>query len=283
MVFLAAAEILTIFTGIILLIWRLQFIFPEFGFILLGILVLTLLVHRDGWRNLGFGSHGFVSGMKALFAPTMILSMGFVLGSSGAIFAAFHIPNPVLMPLTFFGGVILTRVFIRHRNLVLRLINSFTIVASAMAPDSRSDEGAMLIHCDRGATTKTGPFRRNPSGRWGLRAISSSRFVGDERASPSSSLLDLASQAPSAMVKLFMKRNTSAARAGAGGNWNPDFNNDSTMLASWTACRTWLLPIIYSRSLADEGRLPASPFPARCYSCCLKLRPSDTRQFAQSA
>src|SRR5437773_7031108 len=55
MVFLAAAEILTIFTGIILLIWRLQFIFPEFGFILLGILVLTLLVHRDGWRNLGFG------------------------------------------------------------------------------------------------------------------------------------------------------------------------------------------------------------------------------------
>src|SRR5216117_3857346 len=80
--------------------------------------------------------------------------------------------------------------------LVLRLINSFTIVASAMAPDSRSDEGAMLIHCDRGATTKTGPFRRNPSGRWGLRAISSSRFVGDERASPSSSLLDLASQSP---------------------------------------------------------------------------------------
>src|SRR5437870_11969398 len=89
------------------------------------------------------------------------------------------------MPLTFFGGVILTRVFIRHRNLVLRLINSFTIVASAMAPDSRSDEGAMLIHCDRGATTKTEPFRRNPSGRWGMRETSTSRLVGDERASPS--------------------------------------------------------------------------------------------------
>src|SRR2546422_11293640 len=88
MVFLAAAEILTIFTGILLLIWRLQFIFPEFGFILLGILVLTLLVHRDGWRNLGFGSHGFVSGMKALFAPTMILSMGFILG--GIAFGAFR-------------------------------------------------------------------------------------------------------------------------------------------------------------------------------------------------
>jgi hypothetical protein len=37
---------------------------------------------------------------------------------SGAIFAAFHIPNPVLMPLTFAGGVILSRVFIENRNLV---------------------------------------------------------------------------------------------------------------------------------------------------------------------
>src|SRR5439155_13817632 len=85
-------------------------------------------------------------------------------------------------------------------ELVSRLLNSYTIVASATAPDSRSDEGAMLFHCDGGATTKTGPFRRNPKGRWGLRAISSSRFVGDERASASSSLLDLPSQAPSAMV-----------------------------------------------------------------------------------
>ena len=66
------------------------------------------------------------------------------------------------------------------QTLVLRFINSFTIFASATAPDSRSDEGGMLIHCNRGATTKTEPFRRNPEGRWGLRAISSSRFVGDE-------------------------------------------------------------------------------------------------------
>ena len=58
-----------------------------------------------------------------------------------------------------------------------RVRNIVAIVASATAPDSRSDEGAMLIHCDRGATTKTGPFRRNPKGRWGLRAISSSLVV----------------------------------------------------------------------------------------------------------
>ena len=37
---------------------------------------------------------------------------------SAAIFATFHIPNPVLMPLTFAGGIILSRVFIQNRNLV---------------------------------------------------------------------------------------------------------------------------------------------------------------------
>src|SRR5213594_3885570 len=250
MMLLAGTEIVIVFAGIVLFIWRLQFVFPDFALLLLAFLVLTFFVHRDGFKKLGFGSHGLLSATKSLIVPTAIISIILVLAGaaignlggwtpdwrevsgfsryfawclfqqfglqsfftnrlfdtlrdskrtawvSGMIFAAFHIPNPVLMPLTFAGAVILTRVFIRHRNLVLRLINSFTIVASAMAPDSRSDEGAMLIHCDRGATTKTGPFRRNPSGRWGLRAISSSRFVGDERASPSSSLLDLASQSP---------------------------------------------------------------------------------------
>src|SRR5206468_6074775 len=80
--------------------------------------------------------------------------------------------------------------------LVSCFINSCTIVASATAPDCRSDEEAMLFHCDRGATRKTGPFRRNPKGRWGLRAISSSRFVGDERASACSSLLDSSPRKP---------------------------------------------------------------------------------------
>src|SRR5438094_10613840 len=111
--------------------------------------------------------------MKARFVPTMILSMGFVLGgmafgafrghsilnwtmlsgfsryfawclfqqfglqsfftnriiqvlknskrtawTSGAIFAAFHISNTVLMPLTLFRGLIFTRVLRRHRHLL---------------------------------------------------------------------------------------------------------------------------------------------------------------------
>jgi hypothetical protein len=37
---------------------------------------------------------------------------------AGAIFATFHIPNPPLMPLTFVGGVILSKVFIEDRNLI---------------------------------------------------------------------------------------------------------------------------------------------------------------------
>jgi CAAX prenyl protease-like protein len=37
---------------------------------------------------------------------------------SATVFAIFHIPNPVLMPVTLFGGYILTRVFIAHRNLI---------------------------------------------------------------------------------------------------------------------------------------------------------------------
>jgi len=37
---------------------------------------------------------------------------------SAAVFASFHIPNPVLIPVTFFGGYVLSRVFISHRNLI---------------------------------------------------------------------------------------------------------------------------------------------------------------------
>ena len=37
---------------------------------------------------------------------------------NGALFAAVHIPNPVLVPVTFFGGYVLTRVFYSTRNLV---------------------------------------------------------------------------------------------------------------------------------------------------------------------
>jgi hypothetical protein len=37
---------------------------------------------------------------------------------SAAIFAAFHLPNPVLMPVTLFGGYLFTRLFLRYRNIL---------------------------------------------------------------------------------------------------------------------------------------------------------------------
>jgi hypothetical protein len=39
---------------------------------------------------------------------------------------------------------------------------------------------AMLFHRRGAASTEMSPRRRNPEGRWGLRAISSSRIVADE-------------------------------------------------------------------------------------------------------
>jgi membrane protease YdiL (CAAX protease family) len=49
--------------------------------------------------------------------------------AAGAIFAMFHIPNPLLMPLTFAGGVILSKVFIENRNL-MPLALSHAIIGS---------------------------------------------------------------------------------------------------------------------------------------------------------
>jgi len=57
-----------------------------------------------------------------------------------------------------------------------------------------------------------GPSRPNPSGGWGLRAISLSLVVADVPDIASSSLLDLASQAPSANVMVFMGRDTKTRR-----------------------------------------------------------------------
>jgi membrane protease YdiL (CAAX protease family) len=168
----AAAEVLIVFTGILVFIWRLQFVFPDFAWFLLAFIILTFFIHRDSLRDLGLGSHGLVPGMKAILAPTLIISLVLVLTGvmagtftagishwrqlsglgryfawclfqefglqsfftnrilqvlkdpkktawvSATIFAAFHIPNPVLIPVTFAGGVILARIFMKYRNLV---------------------------------------------------------------------------------------------------------------------------------------------------------------------
>jgi membrane protease YdiL (CAAX protease family) len=172
MMFLAGAEIVIVFAGILLFIWRLQFVFPDFAWYLLAFIILSFVLHRDGFQKLGFGTRAFRSATRLLIVPTVIISIlliliGIVTGSlrnwapdwdepsgfaryfawclfqqfglqsfftnrlfdvlkntnrtawiSGLIFAALHIPNPVLMPVTFAGALILARVFVEHRNLV---------------------------------------------------------------------------------------------------------------------------------------------------------------------
>ena len=60
----------------------------------------------------------------------------------------------------------------------------------------------------RRSNKKMGPSRPNPSGGWGLRAISLSLVVVDVPASTPPHLRDLASQALSANVTVFMKGST---------------------------------------------------------------------------
>jgi CAAX prenyl protease-like protein len=51
---------------------------------------------------------------------------------NGLIFAAVHIPNPVLVPVTFLGGYLLTRIFFSTRNIV-PLALAQAIVGSLLA------------------------------------------------------------------------------------------------------------------------------------------------------
>ena len=166
----AAAEVLFVFAGVVMYIWRLQFTFPDFAVVLLVFIVATFFLHRDRLQALGLGSHGLLAGTRLVAIPTLmigavlaiaaavrgttplftsdrLLGLGkyfawcllqeFVLQSffanrvilvlkdarraawmNGVIFAAVHIPNPVLVPVTFMGGYLLTRIFFATRNLV---------------------------------------------------------------------------------------------------------------------------------------------------------------------
>ena len=74
MVAMAAGEVVFVFAGIVLFIWRLQYTFPDFAVILLGFLILTFFIHRDRLVDLGVGSQGFVTGMKAVAIPALIIA-----------------------------------------------------------------------------------------------------------------------------------------------------------------------------------------------------------------
>jgi hypothetical protein len=180
---IAAVEVIVVYCSIVLFIWRLQFTLPGSAWFILGFLVFTFVLHRDSFRELGLGSHGFMQTIEAVTLPTAIIALVLVLigiatgginaGTpaaqslggfgrylawalfqefglqsfftnrlfevvkdakraawlSGIIFAAFHIPNPVLVPLTLIGGVIFSRLFITNRN-ILSLALSHAVIGS---------------------------------------------------------------------------------------------------------------------------------------------------------
>jgi hypothetical protein len=177
----AVVEVLGVFAGVVAFIWKLQFTFPDFAMLLLAFIIATFVLHRDKFKDLGFGSLGMVEGMRILAVPTVIavallvitaipthfaqmgrlaglakyfawaLLQQFALQSffgnrlllimrhpnraawvNGAVFAAVHIPNPVLVPVTFLGGYFLTRVFYSTRNLV-PLAVSHAIIGSLLS------------------------------------------------------------------------------------------------------------------------------------------------------
>ncbi|HEY2382130.1 MAG TPA: CPBP family glutamic-type intramembrane protease [Terriglobia bacterium] len=72
---------------------------------------------------------------------------------NGVLFAAVHMPNPVLVPVTFLGGYILTRVFFATRNLV-PLALSQAIIGSLLSV-------ALPVAWHHGLRVGPGFYRRN--------------------------------------------------------------------------------------------------------------------------
>ncbi len=168
---LTALEVVAVYAGILLYIWRWQFNQSWLWMPMLAFVVLTHRVHHDSLTSLGLGPGelranaqiilplaaavlapvtiwGLWSGRLRLFVPThhaleyfavyfiwccfqQYLAQSYIhnrlmsISSNshftsvlvGLMFGAAHIPNPVLMAVTFVGGVVLSEVFARHRSL----------------------------------------------------------------------------------------------------------------------------------------------------------------------
>ncbi|HLH30295.1 MAG TPA: hypothetical protein VKY31_03775, partial [Terriglobia bacterium] len=71
----AAGEVIFVFVGVMAYIWRLQYSFPDFAVILLAFIIVSFLLHRDGLKDLGLGSQGFVAGLRVLALPTALIAL----------------------------------------------------------------------------------------------------------------------------------------------------------------------------------------------------------------
>lgn len=88
-----------------------------------------LFARYFGWcvfQQVGMQSF-FTNRLLAVFARPRCAAL-----TSGVIFAAFHLPNPVLVPVTFVGGALLAWLFARRRN-VLPLALAQALVSTLVA------------------------------------------------------------------------------------------------------------------------------------------------------
>jgi hypothetical protein len=186
-----ALEVLFVYAGILLYIWRWQFTYPHAWMALLAFVLASHFVHRDSVEQLGLTLRGLRSSAQtilplavALFVPgvmygfasgkllptapgtrTLVSFAGYGLWSLfqqyltqsyfhnrllrlvqdrhvssllvALMFGGAHIPNPILMIATTFGGFILAEVFARSRNIyplaLAHTVGGFLIAALSPA------------------------------------------------------------------------------------------------------------------------------------------------------
>ncbi|MBZ5543598.1 MAG: hypothetical protein LAO07_07950 [Acidobacteriia bacterium] len=186
-----ALEVLFVYAGILLYIWRWQFTYPRAWMVLLALVLASHIAHRDTLRDLGLtlrglrasalsilplaatifvavAIYGLASGKLVPVAPgikTLASFAGYGLWSLfqqyvaqsyfhnrlirlvgnrhlssllvALMFGGAHIPNPILMVATTFGGFILAEVFARHRNIyplaLAHTVGGFLIAALSPA------------------------------------------------------------------------------------------------------------------------------------------------------
>jgi hypothetical protein len=184
-------EILLVYAGILLYIWRGQFTYPRAWMVLLACVLASHVLHGDSLQDLGLTLenlrasaqsilplalalflpitiYGFASGKLLLAVPnmrTLISFAGYGLWSLfqqyvtqsyfhnrlmplldnrhvsslmvALMFGGAHIPNPILMIATTFGGFILAEVFACHRNIyplaLAHAVGGFLIAALSPA------------------------------------------------------------------------------------------------------------------------------------------------------
>ena len=75
---------------------------------------------------------------------------------NGLLFALAHLPNPVLMTATFVGGVVFTRTFLRHRNL-LPIVAAHAVIGLLLSLAASPISGVMSVGPGYGARVGNPP------------------------------------------------------------------------------------------------------------------------------